>query len=904
MHLNESLPSESAFHEPNIETNQKLIATKLKNLHQKFASNKDSNRSDNIFDDNEASHDKKSPKPFLRRGSRREPSALNRPNSVQLNVPEFPKKKSPSTTVGDSNKHQHSSSNYSRSSTPMQRTPSSNITKVITPNTKSYFDGNSTVTSSVSLATGEWQSDLMASAQRELREFEVLERQLLEGNVGEQLEKRTDTGDAWASLHAFLDDDEGDTTAPPINSIAPLPYPPTHSTLTRPPALHTEHFQREDDVGVRTGFPITSTPSAPMKNSTSGLRVNGGSPSISASGSNSTWGAVTRPTSVYEATSDTRNPGTPTSASEVTNSAAVCAVRRPSPLPIHQHQDGLAERKSLSGVSLGTSSSVASRPRSSTPTSRRSLSNSGYGHSATSSNSAAKTLRPDSRNAMSGQRASDDSAQQTEVAEKMKELMTELETYRHENATLKKLRLQQESTVAETIRLKEEARLWLESEKQKVLQWCEEQRQAAVKERRAAAKQAKESRLALATAPTRKERAELEALQATIEKLKIDHETARKKWRVSERRLEDSLRDAQEEAVELRSQLRRAEEDKSELRHLVLAVGGGAADLPPERPKSAGGAGGKKNSRATGFASSNCFGSSSGTLAEEVEVEVEQVPHISSVTVHADDQVASGYWSEASAVDEGEERGQYDPTRYQDKDSDSPPQVGCGECETVNSLSWTQKGKWDDTGADHIEGMWTSSPRRPGTARVAGSTDYGSTSFASTADTEICFDSEADGRGTRWSLSKSQGSVHGSSSYESRQSNTRPQTETESVDGSQVVRYRNGTLKLIHPDGCLEVRFGNGDVKTTRSGRVDYYYAQADTTHTTMPDGLQIYYFPNKQVEKHFPDGRKEISFPDQTRKVMHPDGMHESFFPDGVVVREFPDGRREVSGPGRRDAR
>ena len=37
---------------------------------------------------------------------------------------------------------------------------------------------------------------------------------------------------------------------------------------------------------------------------------------------------------------------------------------------------------------------------------------------------------------------------------------------------------------------------------------------------------------------SRKERAEVEALQATIEKMKVEYEAARKKWKVAERRYE------------------------------------------------------------------------------------------------------------------------------------------------------------------------------------------------------------------------------------------------------------------------------------------------------------------------------------------------------------------------------
>ena len=63
------------------------------------------------------------------------------------------------------------------------------------------------------------------------------------------------------------------------------------------------------------------------------------------------------------------------------------------------------------------------------------------------------------------------------------------------------------------------------------------------------------------------------------------------------------------------------------------------------------------------------------------------------------------------------------------------------------------------------------------------------------------------------------------------------------------------------------------------------------------------YYFSN-QIEKHYPDGTKEITFPDQTIKYLFPNGSEESIFPDGTVIRvdsngdktmEFPNGQREI---------
>ena len=60
----------------------------------------------------------------------------------------------------------------------------------------------------------------------------------------------------------------------------------------------------------------------------------------------------------------------------------------------------------------------------------------------------------------------------------------------------------------------------------------------------------------------------------------------------------------------------------------------------------------------------------------------------------------------------------------------------------------------------------------------------------------------------------------------------------------------------------------------------------------------------SNQIEKHYPDGTKEITFPDQIIKYLFPSGSEESVFPDGTVIKvdrngdkmiEFPNGQREI---------
>ncbi|XP_012578589.1 PREDICTED: centromere protein J [Condylura cristata] len=125
-------------------------------------------------------------------------------------------------------------------------------------------------------------------------------------------------------------------------------------------------------------------------------------------------------------------------------------------------------------------------------------------------------------------------------------------------------------------------------------------------------------------------------------------------------------------------------------------------------------------------------------------------------------------------------------------------------------------------------------------------------------------------------------------------------------NGCHVILFPNGTRKEVSADGrTVTVTFFNGDMKQVMPDeRVIYYYAAAQTTHTTYPEGLEVLHFSSGQIEKHFPDGRKEITFPDQTIKNLFADGQEESIFPDGTVVRvqrdgnkiiEFNNGQREL---------
>ena len=102
-----------------------------------------------------------------------------------------------------------------------------------------------------------------------------------------------------------------------------------------------------------------------------------------------------------------------------------------------------------------------------------------------------------------------------------------------------------------------------------------------------------------------------------------------------------------------------------------------------------------------------------------------------------------------------------------------------------------------------------------------------------------------------------------------------------------------------------------------------YFYATAQTTHTTYADGVELFQFPNEQVrcaarlpifvtahvltslphaqtpdlsrtqvEKHFPNSKKkEIRFRDGTVKLIDEMGNETTIFADGTEERKMASG-------------
>jgi hypothetical protein len=132
------------------------------------------------------------------------------------------------------------------------------------------------------------------------------------------------------------------------------------------------------------------------------------------------------------------------------------------------------------------------------------------------------------------------------------------------------------------------------------------------------------------------------------------------------------------------------------------------------------------------------------------------------------------------------------------------------------------------------------------------------------------------------------------------------------VDGSIQTQFPNGTIKETNPaKDNTYVQFYNGDYKhVDHSNHIEtYYYAQTNVTQIKYESGcdagLQIFKFPNGQIEKHHLDNTKEILFPDKTVKYIYTNGTEETRLPNGTNIKlnttsghkviDYPNKQREI---------
>lgn len=490
------------------------------------------------------------------------------------------------------------------------------------------------------------------------------------------------------------------------------------------------------------------------------------------------------------------------------------------------------------------------------------------------------------------------SVDQAALEEKAAALQAEIESYQLENAKIKKARAQAEGYEKELRAAKEDAIKRCSEEKAATLAWCKEQRAIIEKERRAAAKQASESRQKAASgaAPIRNQKADLEAAQQAYDKLKATHDASVRKAKAEANRLYGVIQNHQLQVSNLEQQVYSLEQHQITLLEFISDQG---LRLPKAirnkviAPEPAAAVADK--SKTMSFAQNRRM-SDKGYVEE---VDVEEVNHFQQPALSDDPPVRGGAKGLSATLGA--------------RPSSAAKQSAHAQAEPVAN-SWARSsrsstrsrysaGSFDeDLGEEGyqedmalVPGIGDSRDSRDvDIMRGTGSWQQSHTPAASMSKTMPSASSRPSSQGI--AAPSSSGHHHHQETAAAAAADGSGRIEEVLSDGSRCIHYRNGTIKIIDPQGTTTVQFLNGDTKRSDArGVVVYFYKQAATTHTTHPDGMEVYEFPNGQVEKHYPDCRKEVIFPDHTRKVIAPDGTQDSYYPDGVVLREHTDGRQEM---------
>jgi hypothetical protein len=450
-----------------------------------------------------------------------------------------------------------------------------------------------------------------------------------------------------------------------------------------------------------------------------------------------------------------------------------------------------------------------------------------------------------------------------DLARKAEELEMELSAYKKENSTIKQLRKQQEAVLAEAMNERKQIMDWIEEEKTQTELWCKEQKAAAVRQRRNANtlyKDAKQKDLETVV-PSRKERAEIQALQVTVEKVRVDHDALKKKAGLNERRMQQRIRDQTDTIKLQKDQIRVMEEEKVKIWETLSKSPGGRNILKSLKNPPVGHSGGRQPKQPTS--------------AEEYYF----LSEMEAAAAGADGLAAALYVDEPTDYGIVEQESSYSRGSLSDAIFEANTNLGLGRGNAA--------ARGGPTSTSRSSLRYHSSSQEYSDAE--GEEETGAKTFGGS----LTLQSRAGAGGGEEGEEDAEGTV----GEAARSSDSRKRTEVVTDDGRRIVTYRNKTVKETLPDGRAIVKYTNGDTMTTdqSNGTVVYFYAQAGTTHTTLPDGTNVYEFPNQQVEEHLPDGTKHIHFPDSTKKVVYTDGTTESVFPDGVRVREDGLGDSEV---------
>ena len=108
-------------------------------------------------------------------------------------------------------------------------------------------------------------------------------------------------------------------------------------------------------------------------------------------------------------------------------------------------------------------------------------------------------------------------------------------------------------------------------------------------------------------------------------------------------------------------------------------------------------------------------------------------------------------------------------------------------------------------------------------------------------------------------------------------------------ENKKEIIFSSGVRKEIFEDGHQIIFFVNGDIKQNYPcGKSVYFFNQAKTVQTTFKNGIFVMKFENNQVERHYPDGKKEILYPDGSEKTILENGNEMSSYSEENSITNY----------------
>ena len=358
------------------------------------------------------------------------------------------------------------------------------------------------------------------------------------------------------------------------------------------------------------------------------------------------------------------------------------------------------------------------------------------------------------------------------------------------------------------------ARLWAANERENVQNWAEQQRSLIKKERkrvmndvlssqRKKRQQEHEERAAAAAMDSQKQlRDEVEALETTLQKQKVDHDMVKSRFRLNEKKLRNLISEREKTIELLRKDIEKLNTKHTRIQEERNDLLKYKEDSSRKKKK------GKKKKEKSKF---------------------NQSPTLEKCQTHKDKKAPIGDSSidEDTPISKGEIIDSTDP---QDEEENTKKLGECQEqCdeEAIRIIT---------TRHDLVE-----KPTEEWLQKHLQELQSGETEKKMMNDQDFSFITPVKGKtynpekyGNTPHQSAREDNLPESSKYEVNQ--VEKSVSQNSNMQRSAVKYRNGTQKEILPDGTIIVKFTNGDTKTTYSniGIVVYYYTESKVNTQTL----------------------------------------------------------------------